>query len=75
MISVIVFFGTSVLYSFVQVLFNLGYAYQAAKNYQEAYNTYDLIVKKKMFSTGGNEKLLTPVRFTRCILLVYKVLQ
>lgn len=43
------------LYSFVQVLFNLGYAYHAANNYQGAYNTYDLIVKKKMFSTGGNK--------------------
>ena len=37
----------------MQVLFNLGHAYHAAKNYQGAYNTYDLIVKKKMFSTGG----------------------
>ena len=37
----------------MQVLFNLGYAYHAAKNYQEALNTYELIVKKKIFSTGG----------------------
>ena len=37
----------------MQVLFNLGHAYHATKNYQGAYNTYDLIVKKKLFSTGG----------------------
>ena len=37
----------------MQVLFNLGHAYDAAKNYHGAYNTYDLIVRKKMFSTGG----------------------
>ena len=43
----------------LQVLFNLANQYYANKLYQEAINTYLLIVKNKMFSNGSKLSLLT----------------
>ena len=37
-----------------QVLFNLANQYHANKMYAEALNTYQVIVKNKMFSNAGN---------------------
>ena len=37
----------------VQVLFNLANQYHANKSYAKAINTYLLIVKNKLFSSGG----------------------
>ena len=43
----------------LQVLFNLANQYYANKLYQEAINTYLLIVKNKMFSNGSKLSVLT----------------
>jgi len=39
----------------LQVLFNIGNQYYANKNYRDALNTYLIIVKNKMFNTGGSK--------------------
>lgn len=38
---------------FLQVLFNLASQYAANEMYAEALNTYQVIVKNKMFNNGG----------------------
>ena len=44
---------------YLQVLFNLANQYTACEMYNEALNTYQVIVKNKMFSNAGNWQLLS----------------
>ena len=48
---------TDYSYIFTQVLFNLASQYHVNRLYNEALNTYLLIVKNKMFGSGGRLRL------------------